>query len=251
MSETTTAATGPAWGTWKDHGHADQLILLGRYRKAPATSTGSFALVSANAGGVYVKYVEDGIAQGEHFFCGAAGRFWARPVTDADRKRHGVSTASTCEECFAPEGEEHEEYCSSTDTEETTVATKPAKPVKTEKTDKPAKTPKPELQPVSCKCGCGQTTGKGSLFRQGHDARMVSNLVALVDKGETTRDEAIKAAGAISEPLKGKTVRALDNHAARLQAAHDRAAKRLEAKDAKAKAAADKAAKDAAPADAE
>jgi hypothetical protein len=80
---------------------------------------------------------------------------------------------------------------------------------------------------------------------------MVSNLVALVDKGETTRDEAIKAAGAISEPLKGKTVRALDNHAARLQAAHDRAAKRLEAKDAKAKAAADKAAKDAAPADAE
>ena len=250
MSETTATATEPTWGTHKDHGHADQLVLLGRDRKSPLAE-GKLALISTDRDGLHVKYVVDGIVGGEFWFGGGASRFWARPVTDADRIAAGVSVAKTCDECFAPEGEEHEEYCSSTDTEETTVATKPAKPVKTEKTDKPAKTPKPELQPVSCKCGCGQTTGKGSLFRQGHDARMVSNLVALVDKGETTRDEAIKAAGAISEPLKGKTVRALDNHAARLQAAHDRAAKRLEAKDAKAKAAADKAAKDAAPADAE
>ncbi|HUN38425.1 MAG TPA: hypothetical protein VMU95_41070 [Trebonia sp.] len=231
MSETTTTATEPTWGTHKDHGHADQLVLLGRDRKSPLAE-GKLALISTDRDGLHVKYVVDGIVGGEFWFGGVASRFWARPVTDADRIAAGVSVADTCDECFAPEGEEHEEYCSSTDTEETAMATKPAK------TEKPAKTPKPELVPVQCQCGCGQVTGKGSLFRQGHDARMVSNLVALVGKGETSRDEAIKAAAKISEPLKAKTTRALDN-------AQARADKAAAAKQAKA------AAKDAAPAPAD
>jgi len=233
MSETTTTATGPAWGTWKDHGHAEALIMLGRDRKAPSVSTGAYALIETHNGGIYVKIVDDGIAKGQSWYCGVAGRFWARPVTDADRKRHGVSTAKTCDECFAPEGEEHEEYCSSTDTEESTMA---AKPAKTPKPAKAEKDEKPVVVPVNCKCGCGEVTGKGSLFRQGHDARLVSKLASKVAKGETTREDAIKSLQPVSAKLAAKLIKALDNAAAK-------AVKVVEIAAAKAKVAGEKAAK--------
>jgi hypothetical protein len=207
MSEIT--ASGPTWGTWKDHGHAAELVYLGTNRKSPDTSTGTLVTVTMATGMLTMKATDGSLVNR----AGAASRFWARIVTDADRKRNAPEVPEECIECHVPEGAEHEEWCSSTDVEENEVA---AKPAKTPKPAKAEKTAKPALEPVSCKCGCGEVTGKGSLFRQGHDARMVSNLVTLVTKGETSRDEAIKAAAKISEPLKAKTVRALDNAAAKV-----------------------------------
>jgi len=135
--------------------------------------------------------------------------------------------------------------------EETVVAVKPVKPATKTPAAKPAKAEKTAAvtaEPTACKCGCGAVTGKGSQFKQGHDARLVSKLVAKVDKADLTREDAIKTAKAISEPLAAKLGRALDNLQARLTKAHERAVAATKAKEAKAaaKLAKDLAAKEAA-----
>lgn len=58
-----------------------------------------------------------------------------------------------------------------------------------------------------CTCGCGETTG-GGLYRPGHDARHVSNLVKQVKAGELTLAEATKAV-AHSEKLIAKLEKAV------------------------------------------
>lgn len=45
----------------------------------------------------------------------------------------------------------------------------------------------------TCLCGCGEKTG--SWFRPGHDSRFVSSLVAAVQAGEMTADEARSKVG--------------------------------------------------------
>lgn len=60
-----------------------------------------------------------------------------------------------------------------------------------------------------CACGCKFHTAKGSIFRQGHDAKLVSKLIKAVMAGEMDATEAVKAAGRISDKLRWKTLHAL------------------------------------------
>lgn len=61
--------------------------------------------------------------------------------------------------------------------------------------------------PRDCKCGCGEKTG-GGLYRPGHDARHVSNLVAHVKAGELDV-EAARDAVAHSDKLVAKLEKAI------------------------------------------
>jgi hypothetical protein len=80
-----------------------------------------------------------------------------------------------------------------------------------------------------CRCGCGGKVGKGSTFKQGHDARWVSKLVARVTSGQVTKAEALKEAKAVSEALHGKLGKALDLAAIKAEKAKAAAAAKEQA----------------------
>ena len=63
-----------------------------------------------------------------------------------------------------------------------------------------------------CKCGCGQAATKS--YRQGHDAKHVSQLREAFERGELTRDQAL-AAVSHSAGLQAKLARSLELAAGR------------------------------------
>lgn len=85
-------------------------------------------------------------------------------------------------------------------------------------------TPPPAApEPRSCLCGCGgAVASKRGLFRPGHDARVVGQLVRAVIAGEMTEAQALERIAPASDLLKAKVTRSIKLHL-------DRAAKRVSA----------------------
>lgn len=82
-----------------------------------------------------------------------------------------------------------------------------------------------------CRCGCGEKVGKGSTFRQGHDARWISKIAAQVTEGKVTKDTALGHVKEVSDALHGKLVKAL----AAAQSKADKAAQAARAKETESK----------------
>lgn len=59
-----------------------------------------------------------------------------------------------------------------------------------------------------CACGCGEAAAR--TFVRGHDAVYASKLTRAVRGGEMSAEQAVEAAGAISERFHGKITRALE-----------------------------------------
>jgi hypothetical protein len=97
-----------------------------------------------------------------------------------------------------------------------------------------------------CRCGCGQVVGKGSTFKQGHDARWISNLVAKVVSGDLTEAHAAKETGEVSSNLKVKLEKAVTLAKAKAEKSRLAAEAKAAAKVAAEQAAAAKAAEGAA-----
>lgn len=195
---------GITWGTWKDHGHAAELMWWGDVRKQHAAESVRVTLEGGPAG-VNI-WQSDGLVFDEASnkfkgtlirWGGFATKFWASPVP-----------ADKAEEVVAEEKK--------------TIGKAPG--------EVPAPTAhlkgKGKSLDGKCRCGCGQSVGGKSTFRQGHDARWVSRLVAEVLQDKLPRDEAMKRATEVSEALGSKldkaVTRGLDAKAAREKAKADK-----------------------------
>lgn len=78
----------------------------------------------------------------------------------------------------------------------------------------PPRSPKSKALPGGkCRCGCGREVGRTSTFAQGHDAKFVSALLAKVQSGGMTQADAVKETAEVSDALKGKMEKALQNAA--------------------------------------
>jgi hypothetical protein len=65
-----------------------------------------------------------------------------------------------------------------------------------------------DVRNLQCSCGCETEVRQGRRYRQGHDARHVSQLAAKVRAGELTAAKAAKLLG--SDALRAKLARSLD-----------------------------------------
>lgn len=181
--------SGATWGTWKTHGNAQRLMYFGEAKRGPH-GEGQEVTLEASNGGVVMKSAdrETKLIQANSMSVGFgnAHRFWAAPV---------------------PERKEQEKM-----EQNKSRKNLPGKA--------PGQVPAPSAhksaQRPLCTCGCGlKVASKSSKFRQGHDARYVSKLVAMVLAGETTADNAIDKAHLVSIKLGDKTEKAVSRAIAR------------------------------------
>lgn len=61
-----------------------------------------------------------------------------------------------------------------------------------------------------CRCTCGNKVGRGSTFKQGHDARWISDMVQLVANKKLSRKDAARQVGEVSDKLAAKLAALLD-----------------------------------------
>jgi len=221
------------WGTWKDHGNATSLVYFGQYRRKP-WAEGKPATVTKDAAGISVLDAATGKPFANDLvggWRGFASRFHAAPAPskeDSEVTDEQTGTAAAEDPEMSTDGQ--------VGTKEGGLYENKQLPGKS-----PAKAAKPtagkQAKPTAgkCRCGCGQAVGGKSTFKQGHDARWISSLVAKVLQDKMTLDAARQATGEVSEALRTKLSKAVDN-------ARDKARKAERAKEAKAAAKAQEAA---------
>lgn len=237
MSEHGTEITAPAQGTtglpnranWKGHEHRAELMFFGNDK----TPWPNGIKVAARMDGNMLSLSGEFVDGHREVRIGAAGKFWAAPVPARithDEVRHSSDgdaiavidgTREDCANCTPrcsvcglpnPLGTDSHESSENCCGDPECGACNGGNGGPAGHLDKQSA----RSLDGTCRCGCGQKVGKRSIFRQGHDAKMVSKLVERVRSGDLAPDMAIGAAALVSDALAYKTRRAVENAVSKL-----------------------------------
>lgn len=173
--------TKPQWGTWKTHGHAAEVQFYGDDRTFPAKEGIRSSVQSDGRGGIEITSLTGErigtYGDGLKLARGGATRFWAVPAVERQADKEFVEVDPVTEEGT----ETFEEVRHSSDGDAIAVGTRP-------KASKRPSGSDTQTARATCRDGCGVAVGRGKVYRQGHDARHVKQLLAKVVAGGDVDD---------------------------------------------------------------